>query len=69
MVYMKNSSTEENRPMTLFVRDLTAIDSSYLCTQRGLVGETWLVDLQLQGKLDSMSMVWDFGQIKKRSRL
>ncbi len=52
--------------MTLFVRDLTAIDASYLCEQRGLVGETWLLDLQLQGQLDSMNMVWDFGRIKKK---
>lgn len=52
--------------MTLFVRNLTTIDSSYLCTQRGLVGETWLVDLELEGQLDSMSMILDFGQIKKK---
>ena len=28
--------------MKLFVRDLTVIDASYLCLQRGMVGESWL---------------------------
>lgn len=50
----------------LFVEQLTVIDCAFLHASRGLVGESWLVDLELEGDLDDQSMVLDFGTIKKR---
>lgn len=52
--------------VNLFVRDLTVIDSSYLSQTRGMVGESWILDISLSGDLDEMSMVLDFGQVKKQ---
>lgn len=54
--------------MRLFVDNLTNIDFSYLCPQRGLVGETWLANIELAGELDQQGMICDFGVVKKQVR-
>jgi 6-pyruvoyl-tetrahydropterin synthase len=54
--------------MLLFVDKLTNVDFSYLDPERGLLGETWLANIELQGELDAQGMVCDFGTVKKRLR-
>lgn len=54
--------------MLLFVDNLINIDFSFLDTERGLVGETWLASVELEGSLDEQGMVCDFGIVKKTIR-
>lgn len=54
--------------MLLFVDNLTNVDFSFLDPRRGLLGETWLANIQLRGELDEQGMVCDFGTVKKLVR-
>ncbi|GGO88599.1 hypothetical protein GCM10011348_44420 [Marinobacterium nitratireducens] len=51
--------------MKLFVDNLTNVDFSYLHPHRGLLGESWLVQLVLDGRLNEQGMICDFGIVKK----
>lgn len=49
----------------LFVEHLTVIDFSLFHPIRGVVGESWIVDVELLGDLNDEGMVFDFGHVKK----
>jgi 6-pyruvoyl-tetrahydropterin synthase len=50
---------------TLFLDQLTVIDASRLDAARGLVGESWIVDVELDGALNKQGMILDFSDVKE----
>lgn len=54
--------------MKLFVDNLSNVDVSYVDAKRGLVGESWLVGLVLEGSLNNESMICDFGIVKRNAK-
>ncbi|WLD56783.1 6-carboxytetrahydropterin synthase [Salinispirillum sp. LH 10-3-1] len=50
---------------SLFVDALTVVDFSYLDAERGIVGESWIVDIELEGALNDEGMVFDFSHVKR----
>ncbi|TPE46571.1 hypothetical protein FJM67_15965 [Maribrevibacterium harenarium] len=52
--------------MKLFVKNLTHVDLSYFCPERGVLGESWQTDVILTGKLNAEGMVCDFSIVKKQ---
>ncbi|UCC14860.1 MAG: 6-carboxytetrahydropterin synthase [Gammaproteobacteria bacterium] len=48
----------------LFVEQLCTIDFAWLQGDRGLLGDTWIVDADLEGDLDEQGMIFDFAKVK-----
>ena len=48
----------------LFVEQLCVIDCAWLHAAHGLRGDSWIVDIELEGGLDEQGMVFDFGLVK-----
>ncbi|QEM91005.1 isocitrate dehydrogenase [Kosakonia radicincitans] len=51
--------------MKLFVNNLTVVDCSILNPETGMVGDSFIVDVILEGGLNSEGMVMDFSLVKK----
>ena len=50
----------------LFVDNLTVIDFAYFHSDRGIVGESLILDVELFGELNDEGMLFDFSFVKKR---
>ncbi len=50
----------------LFVDNLTVIDFAYFHAERGIVGESLIMDVELFGELNDEGMLFDFSFVKNR---
>lgn len=55
--------------MKLFINDLTVMDFCFLDAEAGLIGDSLIVDIILEGDLNAESMVMDFSHAKKLSSM
>lgn len=62
-------SASKTKPSSLFVDHLTVIDFSYFDPKRFVVGESWIVDIELFGELNDEGMLFDFGHVKKQIKM
>ena len=53
---------------TIFLNDITKIDSALFDPGRGVIGQTWRIDVSLTGPLNSNGFVLDFSEFKKMVR-
>lgn len=51
---------------SLFVDNLTVIDFAYFHRERGIIGESLILDVELFGELNDEGMLFDFSYVKKR---
>ena len=51
--------------LSLFIDSLTTIDCSFFDRSRGLVGESWIVDIKIRGVQDEQGMLMDFADVKR----
>ena len=50
---------------TIFLNDLAKLDSALFDPSKGIIGQSWRVDVTLSGSLDENGFVYDFGPLKK----
>jgi 6-pyruvoyl-tetrahydropterin synthase len=53
---------------SIFVRQATILDCAVMHPTRGPIGQSWWVDVEWQGELDSEGVVFDFGLAKKSAK-
>ena len=49
----------------LFIKELDILDCARFCKKRGVTGQSWYVDVFVQGRLDENGFVCDFSDTKK----
>ncbi len=52
--------------LRLFYDNVTVIDYAYLDQQQGVVGGSLIVDIELEGEVNTEGVIFDFSQAKKR---
>jgi len=53
---------------TIFLKEVITVDCAVFDPSRGIVGQSWYLDAEVHGALDSNHFVYDFGKLKKLIR-
>lgn len=62
-------NNEENLPKaTIFLADVTKVDCAIFDPSKGIIGQSWKVDVTVSGTLGTNGFVYDFSQLKKLVR-
>lgn len=59
---------EHTRHGTIFMRNITTLDCGVFDLSDGIIGQSWIVDLEVSGELDKDGIVQDFSELKKQVR-
>lgn len=64
----KSEGADSTSVGTIFLNDITKVDSALFDPSRGVIGQTWKIDVTLTGPLNENGFVFDFSDFKKMVR-
>ena len=61
----EDTAQKTNESSSIFIRDVARVDCAIFDPSRGIVGQSWHLDVEVSGHVDENFFVYDFSHLKK----